>query len=197
MQVESPHLTDRAGVTLIEMLIVVTMISIILAISIPRLNISRLRSKSAVTSLGTTMLALQREAIARQHNILVLFAQSPRQIRVVYDSNNNEQFDVGERERPIPLGEEIVFGKPTAVTARSFGGNAVNFTNTEASTGLPAVVLYRDGSAKEYGGIYLSTGKAIAGAANHQGETWAMEMIRATGRPEWYRWNGTTWLRGF
>ena len=197
MPVESAGRTDRRGVTLIEMLIVLTIISIILAISIPRLNISRLRSKSAVTSIGTTMLALQREAISKQHNILILIAVSPRQIRVVYDSNNNERFDNNERERPIPLGEEIIFGKPAGVTARSFGSGAVNFTNTESTTGLPAIVLYRDGSAKEYGGIYLTTGKAMSGAADHQGETWAMEMIRATGRPEWYRWNGTTWLRGF
>ncbi|MEO8031135.1 MAG: prepilin-type N-terminal cleavage/methylation domain-containing protein [Gemmatimonadota bacterium] len=197
MRVRSSYQLTRQGVTLIEMLIVVTMISIILAISIPKLNMSRLRAKSAVTSLGTTMLALQREAISKQHNILVLFADTPRQIRVVYDSNSNERWDAGERERPIPLGEEILFGKPTAVTARAFGGNTINFTNTEPTTGLPAIVLYRDGSAKQYGGVYLTTGKAIAGAAGHEGETWAMEMIRATGRPEWYRWNGTTWLRGF
>ncbi len=197
MRSQTQSWADRRGVTLIEILIVVTIISIILAVSIPRLNVSRIRSKSAVTSIGTTMLALQREAIAKQHNILVLIATSPRQIQVVYDSNNNERWDNNERERPIPLGEEIVFGKPSSVTARPFGANAVNFTNTDGTTGLPAIVLYRDGSAKEYGGIYLSTAKAIAGAANHQGETWAMEMIRATGRPEWYRWNGTTWLRGF
>lgn len=197
MGIHPPLGLTRRGVTLIEMLIVVTMISILLAISIPRLNISRLRSKSAVTSLGTTMLALQREAISKQHNILVLIETSPRRIQVVYDSNNNERKDNNERERPIPLGEEIVFGKPAAVTARAFGSAAVNFTNTESTTSDPAIVLYRDGSAKESGGIYLSTAKAIAGAAGHEGETWAMEMIRATGRPEWYRWNGTTWLRGF
>ncbi len=197
MRSQNQSWADRRGVTLIEILIVVTIISIILAISIPRLNVSRIRSKSAVTSIGTTMLALQREAIAKQHNILVVIATNPRQIQVVYDSNNNERWDNNERERPIPLGEEIVFGKPSSVTARPFGANAVNFTNIESTSGLPAIVLYRDGSAKEYGGIYLSTAKAIAGAANHQGETWAMEMIRATGRPEWYRWNGTTWLRGF
>jgi prepilin-type N-terminal cleavage/methylation domain-containing protein len=197
MPVESPDQTNRRGITLIEMIIVITMIAIILAISIPRLNTSRLRAKSAVTSLGTTMLALQREAIAKQHNILVLIAVNPRQIQVVYDSNNNERWDTNERERPIPLGEEIVFGKPGTATARSFGSAAVNFTNTEPTSGLPAIVLYRDGSAKEYGGLYLTTGRAIAGAAGHAGETWAMEMVRATGRPEWYRWNGTTWLRGF
>ncbi|HKV74448.1 MAG TPA: prepilin-type N-terminal cleavage/methylation domain-containing protein, partial [Gemmatimonadales bacterium] len=109
MRSQTQSWADRRGVTLIEILIVVTIISIILAISIPRLNVSRIRSKSAVTSIGTTMLALQREAIAKQHNILVLIATSPRQIQVVYDSNNNERWDNNERERPIPLGEEIVF----------------------------------------------------------------------------------------
>jgi prepilin-type N-terminal cleavage/methylation domain-containing protein len=197
MRCNSTARPDGRGFTLIEMLIVVTLICIILAVAVPRINISRIRSKSAVTSIGTTMLALQREAISKQHNILVVIATSPRQIQVVYDSNDNERWDNNERERPIPLGEEIVFGKPAAVTARAFGTNPVNFTNTEPTSGLPAIVLYRDGSAKEYGGLYLSTGKAMAGAANHQAETWAMEMIRATGRPEWYRWNGTTWLRGF
>jgi len=188
---------NRRGFTLIEILIVIVMIAIFMAIAIPRINVSRIRSKSAVVSLGTTMLALQREAVSKQYNILVVIDQTNRSLRVVYDSNDNIQLDAGERERPIPLGEEIVFGKPTAVTARSFGSNPVNFTTTEGASGLPAIVLYRNGSAKEYGGLYVSTARAMAGMPNHQGETWAMEIVRATGRPEWYRWNGTTWLRGF
>jgi hypothetical protein len=91
----------------------------------------------------------------------------------------------------------MVFGKPATVPARSFGNNPVNFTTTELSTGLPAIVLYRNGSAKEFGGLYLSTVKAMGGAPGHANETWAMEMVRATGRAEWLRWNGTAWLRGF
>jgi len=188
---------SRRGFTLIELLIVIVMIAIMLAIAIPRINVSRIRSKSAVVSLGTTMLALQREAISKQHNILVIIDQPNRSLRAVYDSNNNLTLDASERERPIPMGEEIVFGKPSTVTARSFGSNAVNFTTTEGSSGLPAIVLYRNGSAKEYGGLYVSTTRAMGGMPNHQGETWAMEIIRATGRPQWYRWNGSTWITGF
>lgn len=188
---------SRRGFTLIEILIVIVMIAIITAIAIPHLNVARIRSKSAVISMGTTMLALQREAIAKQHNIVVVIDQTKPLLQIVYDSSDNLTLDNGERERPIPLGQGIVFGKPASVTARSFGANAVNFTTTEGSTGLPAMVFYRNGSAKEYGGLYVSTSQAMAGAPNHQGETWAMELVRATGRPQWYRWNGTTWITGF
>ncbi|HXI19835.1 MAG TPA: hypothetical protein VNH46_02040, partial [Gemmatimonadales bacterium] len=116
---------------------------------------------------------------------------------VLYDSTNDLTINHNERVRVISLGDEIVFGRPAAVPARSFGGNPVNFTATEVTTGLPAIVLFRNGSAQEFGGLYLSTPKAMAGAPGHEGETWAMEMIRATGRPEWLRWNGTAWIRGF
>ncbi|HXG44622.1 MAG TPA: prepilin-type N-terminal cleavage/methylation domain-containing protein [Gemmatimonadales bacterium] len=187
----------RAGFTLMELLVVMVMMAIVATIALPRINVSRIRSKAAIQALGTTMLALQREAIARQHNIVVIVDAAARSLRVVYDSTNDLTWNNNERMRAIPLGEEIVFGKPAAVPARTFGANPVNFTTVEVGSGLPAIVLYRNGSAREFGGLYLSTRKAMAGAPGHQGETWAMEMIRATGRAEWLRWNGTTWIRGF
>jgi prepilin-type N-terminal cleavage/methylation domain-containing protein len=191
------HVGPLAGFTLVEMLIVIIIVGITAAIALPRINLSGIRSKSSVQSLGTTMLALQREAIARQHNVVVVIDATRRQLRVVDDSTNNEQITAGERIRTVSLGEGVVFGKPAAVTARPFGGNAINFISTEASTALPDIVFYRNGSAKEAGGFYLSTAKAMAGAAGHGDETWAMEISRATGRAEWLRWNGTTWIRGF
>jgi prepilin-type N-terminal cleavage/methylation domain-containing protein len=186
-----------AGFTLVEMLIVIVMIGILAAIGLPRVNLSRIRSKSAIQTLGTTMLALQRDAISRQHNVLVIIDNTTSSLRVLYDSTNDLTINNNERTRSIPLGEEIVFGRPAGVPARSFGTNPVNFTTTEVSTGRPAIVLYRNGSAREFGGLYLSTRKAMMGAPGHNGETWAMEIIRATGRAEWLRWNGTTWVRGF
>lgn len=187
----------RAGFTMVEMLVVIVIIGIVATIALPRINLSRIRSKAAIQTLGTTMLALQRDAIAKQHNIVIMVDAASRSLRVLYDSTNDLRISTNERVRMVPVGEEIVFGKPASVPARSFGGNPVNFTTTELSTGLPAIVLYRNGSAKEAGGIYLSTVKAMAGVAGHANETWAMEIIRATGRAEWLRWNGTSWVRGF
>lgn len=193
----NPRVSRRAGFTLVEMLIVIAMIGILAAIGLPRINLSRIRSKSAIQTLGTTMLAMQRDAISRQHNVVVIVDNATSSLRVVYDSTNDLTLNNNERTRSIPLGEEIVFGRPAGVPARAFGANPVNFTTVENSTGLPAIVLYRNGSAREFGGLYLSTRKAMAGAPGHAGETWAMEVIRATGRAEWLRWSGTAWVRGF
>jgi prepilin-type N-terminal cleavage/methylation domain-containing protein len=186
-----------AGFTLVELLLVIVMIGIVTAIALPRINLSRIRSKSAIQALGTTMLALQHDAIARQHNIVVMIDNTSRSMRVLYDSTNDLTINNNERVRNIPLGEEIVFGRPAGVPARSFGTNPINFTTQEVSTGLPAIVLFRNGSAMEFGGVYLSTTKAMTGVPGHASETWAMEIIRATGRAEWLRWNGSAWVRGF
>lgn len=185
------------GFSLIEMLIVMVVMGILAAISLPKVNLSRIRSKAAIQTLGTTMLALQREAIARQHNVVVIIENATSSLRVLYDSTNDVSINNNERTRSLPLGDEIVFGKPSTVPARSFGTNPINFTAREITTNQPAIVLYRNGSAREFGGLYLSTRKAMAGAPGHQGETWAMEIVRATGRAEWLRWNGTAWVRGF
>lgn len=187
----------QAGFTLVEMLIVVVLIAITSAIALPKINVSRIRSKAAITTLGTTMLALQRDAIAKQHNVLVLIDSANASLRVVYDSTNDLRITAGERMRAVDLGEEIVFGRPAGVAARPFGVAAVNFVQQEATTNLPMIILYRNGSASEAGGLYLSTIKAMAGQSGHQGETWSMEMVRATGRAEWMRWNDTGWVRGF
>jgi prepilin-type N-terminal cleavage/methylation domain-containing protein len=187
----------RQGFSLVEMLVVIVVIGTLTMIALPRINLSRIRSKAAIQTLGTTMIALQRDAIAKQHNIVVMIDVNTRSLRALYDSTNDIRINNNERVRAIPVGEEIVFGRPPGVPARAFGGNPVNFTATELSTGLPAIILYRNGSAHEFGGMYLSTIKAMAGVVGHENETWSMEIIRATGRAEWLRWNGTAWVRGF
>jgi prepilin-type N-terminal cleavage/methylation domain-containing protein len=190
-----PRPSPPRGFTLLEAAIVVTVIGILILIAAPTINFAKLRTKSAMQTLGTTMLAVQREAVGRQHNMIVMFDTAQASLRILYDSTNDLTEDNGERVRTIPLGEGIVFGRPSAVPARPFGSSPVDFTTLVS--GLPAVVFYRNGSAKESGGLYLSSREAMRGMPRHQAETWAMELIRASGRAEWMRWTGTAWQRGF
>lgn len=186
-----------AGFTLAELLVVLLVIAVLGGIAVPRVNISKLRARTAVQALGTTLLALQREAMAKQYNVVVMIDAATTSLRVLYDSTGDMAISPGERVRRIKLGDGVAFGRPAGVAPRGFGGRAVNFATTEPTTGLPAIVFLRNGSAREFGGLYLTSVRASRGAAAEAGETWALEMIRATGRPEWYNWNGSGWKRGF
>lgn len=186
---------DRRGFTVIEMLIAMIIIGILAAVTIPRLDTSKTRAKAAALRLGTTLLAVQREAIGKQHQMVVVIDTAGRRIRIVDDSTNDGIWNNGERIRSVEIGDGIKFARPAAATARPFGSNGVNFTNVEPTTGLPAIVFYRNGSTQEYGGLYISSPKALSGATKEG--IWAVEITRATGRAEWYNWNGSSWKRGF
>src|SRR3569833_628841 len=139
------------GFTLVAPLIVVTMIGIMTGIDLWRVDIARYQVNGDIQSIGTTLIASQREAIAKQHNVIVVFDSPGNRVRVVWDANNNGTFDAGEHSRIVFLGDRVLFGKVTA-PAMPMGAAAGNFTDTETSTGLPAVTFYRNGSASEAGG---------------------------------------------
>ncbi len=186
---------DRDGFTVIEMLIAMIIIGILAAMMIPRLDTSKIRAKAAALRLGTTLLAVQREAIGKQHQMVVMIDTAGRRMRILDDSTNDGTWNNGERVRSVEIADGIKFGRPASVTARPFGNSPINFTNVEPTTGLPAIIFYRNGSTQEYGGIYISSPKAMSGGTKEG--IWAIEITRATGRAEWYNWNGSSWKRGF
>ncbi|MEP7086376.1 MAG: prepilin-type N-terminal cleavage/methylation domain-containing protein [Gemmatimonadota bacterium] len=185
----------KCGFTLVEMLIVVTMIGIMTGIALWRVDIARYQVNGDIQSIGTTLIASQREAIAKQHNVIVVFDTAGNRLRIVWDANNNGAFDDGEHSRMVYLGDRVRFGLGTA-PAMAMGGNSVNFTDTESSTGLPAVTFYRNGSASEAGGAYITSLRSI-GDPKYVNDNRAMRVERATGRAEWWHYDGTTWVRGF
>jgi prepilin-type N-terminal cleavage/methylation domain-containing protein len=183
------------GFTLVEMLIVITMIGIMTGIALWRVDIARYQVNGDIQSIGTTLIASQREAIAKQHNVIVVFDTAANRLRVIWDANNNGQYDDGEHQRMVFLGDRVQFGLGTA-PAMPIGPDAINFTQTEVSTGLPAVTFYRNGSASEAGGAYITSRRSI-GDPKYANDNRAMRVERATGRAEWWHYDGTTWQRGF
>ena len=186
-------LRDTRGVTMSEVLTVMTIVGLTTAIVAPKLDLPHYAIDSAMRAVGTTLMAAQRDAVAFQHDVIVSFDSAGRAIELHYDRDNDGTVDAGERTRRIGLFDGVTFGRPSAVSARSFGSAAINF---QTVNGVPAVVFHRAGSASESGGFYLTSIRATRAGANRPDDTRAIEFERATGRVEWFRYRGT-WQRGF
>jgi prepilin-type N-terminal cleavage/methylation domain-containing protein len=188
----------RRGFTSLELLVVITIVSIVAAIAINQVDLYRMQANAGVQAISTTMIAAQRESITRQHDIILTFDAFARTMRMTWDVDNDGTIDGGERSRAIPLDGRVAFGRGGA-PARAIGANPINFSRVV--NGLPALVFHRNGSASGLGGFYLTTTRALAAAAagsdKHAADTRAVEIVRATGRTEWYRYDGSSWHRGF
>jgi prepilin-type N-terminal cleavage/methylation domain-containing protein len=159
----------RRGFSTMELMLVITIMGMMAGIAITKIDLAKMEANSAVQILSTTMVAAQREAITKQHDIIMTFDAGDRTVRMIWDRNSNGAINNGERIRVIPLDGRIGFG---------LGGATA-------------------GSASGIGGFYLTSNRAIAEPTKYQSDTRAVEIIRATGRTEWYRYTGTAWKRGF
>jgi prepilin-type N-terminal cleavage/methylation domain-containing protein len=188
------HKLTRDGFTLIEMVLVVVIVGIVAALTLPRIDYTKYRVNSSMRGLGTTLLGAQRRAVSRQHDVIVTFDVTRQAIRIHEDANNNGALDDGERTRGIPLGEHVVIGRASTPAYAPIGPGPVALT--KRVDGIPALTFHRNGSASEMGGVYLTSRRAL-NSSDILNDTRLVTIERATGRVSWFSHKSTGWEQGF
>ncbi len=179
------------GFSLIELLLVISMIGVLAALVLPKIFVDNTQVDTATRTFGMSLMVAQREAIARQHNVLLVFDTSAHTITTVWDANNNATADAGEKTRPFLIPERVVLGRPASVSP--LGTATASVPVTLKLGDKPMLVLQRNGSIDRSVTLYLSTISSMAGSPNVDAR--AIVLARATARPDWYAWTGSKWRR--
>ena len=184
---------DSRGFTLIEILITVVVLGIVLMFARSKIDLAKYAVDGGMQSVGMILQAAQRQAVARQHNIIVAFDVPKEALRVVDDTNNSGTADPGEHVKVTPLPDKVVFGLGGATIMSGIPG-PISFTKTMGS--YPCVIFHRDGSASEAGGVYITSLRGAAGTG-YPGDGRLIQTARASARVSFWRSSPPNWVRSF
>jgi prepilin-type N-terminal cleavage/methylation domain-containing protein len=186
----------RRGYTLIEMMIVVTLIAIVTATAMPHIDYQAFRQDGAARAIKTAMQGAQAYAVSSQHNVFVDVDQPHSILYVVYDYNDNLQWDAANNEHliAVPLLDGAIIAQPPAAlpgTGAPTAGIGMTTPAIVAVAGKTASTIgytYRaDGAVSTDVQIYINSKRGLT-------RDWrAVSIIPATGRVDWYKYVNGVW----
>jgi len=192
-----PLAPSRRGFTVTEMIIVVSLITIITAMVMPKVNYVAYRVDVGARAVRVALQKAQAYAVSSQHNELVAVDAANGMLYVVDDVNNNLAADPGERVVGTPMQDGVVFATPpstwpSAPTASGpITGTSLATITVNGAT-LPGFVFRCDGAASSDVQIYLTSRRGLTNDFR------GVDVTQATGRVDWYKDLGGTWtLAGF
>jgi prepilin-type N-terminal cleavage/methylation domain-containing protein len=186
---ENPPVLNRAGMTLIEMVCVLAILSIIGGVAVTRLNTVAFKMDAAARVTHSTVQQAQRLALTRQFDIIVSFDQATRRIRIGEDANNDGAIARDERFRWKALEDSARFDAPPA-SVLGGGAVAVQGQNLRQVDGMPSIIFRRSGSASSDLEVYI-------GSRRGQADDFRGVLVtQATGRVEWFKYVGGQWRPG-
>src|ERR1043165_7891700 len=102
----------RRGFTLAEVMVVLVIVGMVIALAIPRIDTTKWRADAIATIVRTSLQYAQRQAITRQHDMVVSFDTTGERIRTFWDQNNSGFIDSQERVTWRGLDVGILFTDP-------------------------------------------------------------------------------------
>ncbi len=174
------------GFSLVELIYVMLILGILAGMAIPLLDVDKFRLNAGVNSLASELMAAQRGAVLKGHNVVVAMDQAGNRLRVHNDANNDGIIQSSEFWKVVQLGEGVTFGLS--------GGPKLSeaeapFAFLKKQGTYPAVTFHRNGSASERGILYLT---GIGGGARAENDR-ALEIIRSTAKVKCWSYRTGTW----
>jgi len=187
---------SKRAYTLTELLIAVSLVAILTAMLLPRVDYTAFRLDAGVRGVRSALQRAQALAVNSQHNMLVAVDANRGVMYVIEDVNNNLAVDPGERVTTVPLQDGIGFsmpattwsGAPTptaAVTGPALTSIVVN------SVPLPGFAFRSDGAASTDVQIYITSPRGALSDVR------GVAVFQATGRSDWYKTTAAgSWVAG-
>lgn len=172
---------STAGLSLIEMLVVIVLIGILAGIAASKLDWVRYRADSISRGVLSDLAQAQRTAVSLQMDVRVTALTNDR-LQIHEDANNNGAIDGAERVlfSVLDHGFQLAQGGMPGVPAPADPGE------------LTSVVFRRDGTASRGGTFYVASPLPDSPCKYCR----AASVARATGRVVWYSYSSGAWVRG-
>jgi len=179
----------RAGYTLLEVMIVLTVMAILSAMAVPRLSLGQFYVNAGMRTVQAALQQAQRLAVMRQTDVMVSFDTAGQRVRVVLDGNDNHVVDAGESVRWHALEDGTHFAVPPSgvvcTASAPVCGSAI-----ASRDGYPTIYFHRDGAVSSDAEIYI---RSYTPSVN---DFRALLVTQATGRVDLYSYASGAWKRG-
>lgn len=189
-------MSHRRGYTLIEMMIVVTLIAIVTATAMPHIDYQSFRQDASARAIRSAMQGAQAYAVSSQYNVFVDIDPTHNVLYVVYDYNDNLQWDQanGEHIIAVPLQDGAQIAQPPAVLPGAGAPVSGIGMTTPATVQVPGKTTFTSGYVFRADGAVSTDVQIYINSKRGQVKDWrAVSIIPATGRVDWYKYVNSTW----